>query len=176
MAHRALDNPGKEENDEGQMFTRSEHVLRPLTPQDETILWEMVYQALSSPGSDAPDREIVHRPEYARYVEGWGGPNDQGFVAHDKDDATLLGAVWLRAPLEIKPDEPVPELAFVVKSGHRQRGIGASLLTQLVRANPQMASISLKVGPSSPAVRLLERFGFEVAERSEQTVVLQRSV
>ncbi|MEO6508307.1 MAG: GNAT family N-acetyltransferase [Chthoniobacterales bacterium] len=158
------------------MFTRAEHVLRPLTPDDQALLWEMVYQALSSPGSDAPDREIVHRPEYARYVEGWGGPNDQGFVAHDKDEGALLGAVWLRAPLEIKPGEPAPELAFVVKSGHRQHGIGASLLTQMVRANPQMTSISLKVGPGSPAVRLLERFGFEITEQSDQSVVLHRAI
>ncbi len=158
-----------------EMFTRAEHILRPLTADDATILWEMVYQALSPPGTDAPDREIVHRPEYARYVEGWGGPHDQGFVAHDKDEGTLLGAVWLRAPLDPKPGEAAPELAFVVRPGHRQRGIGASLLTQLVRANPGLTSISLRVGPGSPAVRLFERFGFESAEQSEQSLVMRRS-
>ncbi|CAN5611661.1 hypothetical protein BH20VER3_BH20VER3_14010 [soil metagenome] len=158
------------------MFTHAEHFLRPLTAEDEAILWEMVYQALSSPGRNAPDREIVRRPEYARYVEGWGRPNDGGFVACDKEKDNFLGAVWFRTPLDLKPGEPAPELAFVVRSGHRKHGIGASLLTQLVRANPQMSSVLLQVGPRSSAVRLFERFGFEIAEKSGHSVVLRRAL
>ena len=65
-------------------------------------------------------------------------------------------------------------MAFVVKPGHRQRGIGASLLTQFVRANPNLDSIALRVGPNSPAVRLMERFGFEVARERDQAVVMRR--
>lgn len=158
------------------MFTPAEHIIRPLTHEDEAILWEMVYQALSAPGSDAPDREIVHRPEYAHYVEGWGKPDDHGFIACDKERSHSLGAVWFRAPLDTKPDESAPELALVVRSGHRQHGIGASLLTQLVRANPQLGALMLKVNTKSPAIRLFERFGFEVAEKGEQSVVLRRNL
>ncbi|MGI8890405.1 MAG: GNAT family N-acetyltransferase [Chthoniobacterales bacterium] len=158
------------------MYSQAPHLLRPLTSSDEAVLWEMVHAAVSSSQSDAPDREFVHRPEYSYYAEGWGQPHDQGFVAYEKEEGNHLGAVWLRAPLDQAPGAPAPELAFVVRSGHRQRGIGASLLTQLVRANPQMNSVLLKVGPTSPAVRLLERFGFELADQSEQAVVLRRNV
>lgn len=158
------------------MFAPADYVLRPLTVHDEAILWDMLYQALSPEGGEAPPPEIVHRPEYGRFVEGWGRPDDRGFVGFDKTGGALLGAVWLRARLESDPAEAPPELAFVVKPGHRQRGIGASLLTQFVRANPSLAAIALRVGANSPAVRLLERFGFEIATQNDKAVVMRRQV
>lgn len=158
------------------MFGLADYVLRPLTADDEAILWEMLYQALNRVGSEPPPREIVHRPENVGHVEGWGRPGDVGFIAHDKDEGALLGAVWLRSPTAQGPDHAPPELAFVVKPGHRQRGIGASLLTQMVRANPKLPEISLRVGANSPAVRLFERFGFEIATQSDQAVVMRRQV
>ena len=157
------------------MFAPAAYVLRPLTADDERLLWEMLYQALSPPVGAAPSREIIHRPEYARYVKDWGRPSDKGYVVHDKNEGAL-GAVWLRAPVESHPGDPPPELAFVVRAGHRHRGIGASLLTQLVRANPQLSAVLLRVGANSPAVRLFERFGFEIATQSDQSVVMRRAI
>jgi GNAT superfamily N-acetyltransferase len=158
------------------MFAPADYLLRPLTAQDEAILWDMLYQALSPESGEVPPPEIVHRPEYERFVEGWGRPGDCGFVAHDKTGGALLGAVWLRARLETDSVDATPELAFVVKPGHRQRGIGASLLTQFVRANPSLDAIALRVGANSPAVRLLERFGFEISTQSDKAVVMHRQV
>lgn len=148
-----------------------DYVIQPLRSEDEPILWEMLYQALQSEGSEiAASREVVHEPEFARYVEGWGREGDAGFSAHDSNDQQLLGAVWCRASLS----ESAPELAFAVKPDHRRRGIGAALLTQWVRANPQQSSISLHVAPTSPAVRLYERFGFRVVAQDEKSVTMQR--
>jgi GNAT superfamily N-acetyltransferase len=158
------------------MFAPGDYVLRPLAADDEALLWEMLYQAVSQPGSEAPAREIIQRPEYARYVQGWGRPADKGYVAHEKNGGALLGAVWLRTPVECEPDEAPVELALVVRAGHRHRGIGASLLTQLVRANPKLSAVLLQVGAHSPAVRLFERFGFEIANQSAQSVVMRRTI
>lgn len=158
------------------MFTAADYELRPLTSHDEPLLWEMLHQALSPPGVEAPAREIIHRPEYARFVESWGRPCDRGYVAHDKNEGTLLGAVWLRTAVEIEPGDAPPELAFAVKEGHRQRGIGASLLTQLVRANPKFSAVLLHVGANSSAVRLFEKFGFEIANQEAQSVVMRRAI
>jgi len=158
------------------MYAPADYALRALTSSDEPVLWEMLYQALSPAERGTPPREVLQRPEYAHYVEGWGRMHDQGYVAFDKNEKTLLGAVWLRAPVDCRPDDPPPELALVVKSGHRQRGIGASLLTQLVRANPQFSAVLLQVGASSPAVRLFERFGFEIYSQTAQSVVLRRAI
>jgi GNAT superfamily N-acetyltransferase len=158
------------------MFASAYYVLRPLTCDDEVVLWEMLYQALSPPDSEAPSREIMQRPEYARYVEGWGRPGDTGYVVHDKEGRSILGAVWLRSPVECGPGEEPPELAVVVRAGHRHRGIGASLLTQLVRTNPKLSAVLLRVGANSPAARLFERFGFEIASQSTQSVVMRRVI
>ncbi|MEO8439957.1 MAG: GNAT family N-acetyltransferase [Spartobacteria bacterium] len=158
------------------MFAPSDFVLRPLTADDEPLLWEMLYQALSPEEGEAPSREITRRPEYARFVEGWGKPEDKGYVAQEKDEGTLLGAVWLRTPVECGPDDPPTELALVVRAGHRHRGIGASLLTQLVRANPRLSAVLLQVGAKSPALRLFGRFGFEITTQNDQSVVMRRTI
>ena len=153
--------------------TVMDYVIRQLTTQDEPILWEMLYQGLSSHGKkERPSRDVVHQPEFSRYVEAWGRAGDTGFVAHNKKDGSLLGAVWLRRPID-KTHAP-PELALVVKPEHRRHGIGAALLTQLVRANPEQSTISLSFIAGKPILRLYERFGFKVVEQTPDAVVMHR--
>ena len=153
-----------------------DYVIQPLTPADEPVLWEMLYQALRTQ-QDAPPREIVRQPEYARHVEGWGRAGDTGFVAYDAEKRDeLLGAVWLRLPPNESEAEATPELAFAVKSGHRKRGIGAALLTQLVKANPQCNAVSMRATANNPAVRLYERFGFKIVQQSDQAVTMRREI
>jgi len=150
-----------------------DYVIRPLRREDESLLWEILYQGLWSPGKkQPPSRQIAHRPEFARYVEGWGRAGDTGFVAHDKKDGSLLGAVWLRRPID-KTHAP-PELALVVKPEHRRHGIGTGLLTQLVRANPEQSTISLSFVAGKPVLRLYERFGFKVVEQKPDAVMMHR--
>src|SRR5437660_10358283 len=109
-----------------------EYEIRPLLAKDEPILREMLYQGLSSIGNHQPSREILQRPEFAHYADGWGRTGDTGFLAHDKKDGSVLGAVWLRKPID-KPDAP-PELAFAVRAEHRLPGIASALLSPLVPA------------------------------------------
>ena len=150
-----------------------DYVIRPLTRQDEPILWEMLHHGLSSPGKhDVPSREMVRRPEISRYVEGWGRAGDTGFVAHDKKSGALLGAVWLRRPTD--KSDASPELALAVKTEHRRHGIGAALLTQLVRANPDQSAISISFVAGKPVLRLYERFGFKVVVERPDAVVMHR--
>ncbi len=152
-----------------------DYVIQPLTAADEPILWEMVYQALRT--SQETPRDIVKQPEYARHVEGWGRPGDTGFVAYDaqrRDE--LLGAAWFRLPPGENAEEATPELAFAVISGHRKRGIGAALLTQLVKANPHYSAVSIAAPPNNPTVRLYERFGFKIVQQSDRAVTMRREV
>ena len=152
-----------------------DYVIHPLTAADEAVLWEMLYQALRT-SAETP-RDIVRQPEYARHVEGWGRPGDTGFVAYDaekKDE--LLGAAWFRLPGDATEKEPTPELAFAVKSGHRKRGIGAALLTQLMKANPHYSAVSIATSANNPVVRLYDRFGFKIVQQSEHAVTLRREI
>jgi ribosomal protein S18 acetylase RimI-like enzyme len=150
-----------------------DYAIRQLTSADESILWEMLYQALHT-SEGGPPRDTVKRPELARYVEGWGRPDDAGFVAHDTKSGELLGAVWIRG-LSDQPGAP-PDLAFGVKPGLRRRGIGAALLTQLVKAYPEQSTISIRASANNPAVRLYERFGFKIVRESTGSVTMQRDV
>ena len=154
-----------------------DYVIHPLSAEDKPILWEMLYQGLSSPEKQQQfSREIVHQPEFARYVEGWGRTGDTGFVAVDKKDGSLLGAVWLRAPID-KPHSP-QQLAFAVKPEHRRHGIGTSLLTQLVRATPEHSAISISLVGGRPKrlSGLYERFGFKILEERPDGIVMQRQL
>src|SRR6187399_2263166 len=152
-----------------------DHEIRPLTRQDEPILWEILYYGLSSTAKNEQlSRDVVRRPEISRYVEGWGRIGDTGFVAHDKKNRALLGAAWLRRPTD-KP-EASPELALAVKPEHRRRGIGAALLTQLVRANPHYSTISVSFVAGKPVLRLYERFGFKITEEGSNAIVMRRHV
>jgi ribosomal protein S18 acetylase RimI-like enzyme len=155
-----------------------DYVIRPLTAADEPILWETLYQGLqTTKGEAAPSRDIVRRPEFAHYVEGWGRAGDTGFVAYDaKQKDEVLGAVWLRVPpgQHASEVETTTELAFAVKPEHRGHGIGAALLTQLVKANPQHSAISIRALTKNPAVRLYERFGFKIVRQSAESVTMRR--
>ena len=147
--------------------------IRPLTAQDEPILWEALYLGLHTTAGDTPaSRDIVRSPEFGRYVEDWGRPGDRGFVALDPAHGELLGSVWFREPISDAP----PELAFVVAPGQRKRGIGAALLTQWVRANPEQSEVALRVDVSHPAVRLYEKFGFGLVQHGKGMVTLRRGV
>jgi ribosomal protein S18 acetylase RimI-like enzyme len=157
-----------------------DYVIRPLAETDQQLLWDMLYQALQT-SEGAPSRDILKQPEYARYVEGWGRTGDTGFVVSDKGSKEVLGAVWYRLPSagdkrSAGQAESIPELAFAVKPGQRKRGLGAALLTQLVKTNPHQSVISIRASANNPAVRLYERFGFEIVSDAGGTVTMRRAV
>src|SRR3954454_22969260 len=156
-----------------------DYEIRALTPADAPILWDMLYEGLRT-AEGATSRDILKQPEYARYVEGWGRTGDTGFVVSDKSSKEVLGAVWYRLPAGEKrsADETrlIPELAFAVNPGQRKRGLGAALLTQLVKANPHHSAVSIRASANNPAVRLYERFGFEIVSDTAGTVTMRRDI
>lgn len=154
-----------------------EYVIRPLTPADEPLLWEMLYQGIHSGGS-ALSPDIVHQPEFARFVSGWGRPGDTGVIAHDREHKKPIGAAWFRFPTTEASggQATVPELAFAVRAENRRQGIGAALLTHLVKAEPQYSTVAIPVSADNPAVRLYERFGFKLVEQKPGSVLMHREV
>lgn len=144
--------------------------IRPLTKADEPFLWEMLYQAIYVPeGSEPPPRDIVHGPELAKYVRGWGQPSDTGFVAINRANQPI-GAAWLRLLTGDNKgygfvDPTTPELSIAVLSEHRSKGAGTLLLQTLLNAaQTRFAAVSLSVAADNPAVNSYRRFGFEVVE------------
>jgi GNAT superfamily N-acetyltransferase len=140
--------------------------FRSILPSDESFLWEMLYQALYVPPGKPPfPREILHEPDIACYVQGWGCLGDWGLLACDEE--TPVGAIWLR---QWAGDErgygyvgpAIPELSIALLPGYRNMGLGTRMLkTVISMAKERFPGLSLRVVESSPARRLYERLGFK---------------
>ncbi|KYF84216.1 GCN5 family acetyltransferase [Sorangium cellulosum] len=152
-------------------------MIRLLTPADEPLLWEMLYQAIHVPeGSPPPPRDIVHRPELSRYVQGWGQRDDLGVVALQEGE--VAGAAWLRRLTGAQRgyghvDDETPELSIALLPHHRGRGLGTRLLTSLLEeARNRYPAISLSVSPDNPALRLYRRLGFVEVGRNGASLTM----
>jgi ribosomal protein S18 acetylase RimI-like enzyme len=157
------------------------YLIRPAVPEDEPFLWEMLYRAIYVPeGSPPPPRDILNRPEIARYISGWGRPDDIGFVAVDKSNGKSIGAAWFRLLTGDEGgygyvDDKTPELSVAVLPEHRGKGVGRELITHLIEAaKARYAVISLSVSPDNPALRLYRRLGFEVVGRHDTSLTMRK--
>jgi ribosomal protein S18 acetylase RimI-like enzyme len=137
-----------------------DYQIRPLTAEDEAIVWEMLTYAAQQP-SIASTREL---PILARYAANWGRTGDLGYVATSND--LPIGAAWLRLWLgEDKGfgyvSDDIPELGLAVSPDYRSGGIGTQLLTQILdMAREKFLAVSLSVRSDNPVIRLYTRSGF----------------
>jgi len=156
--------------------------IRPMTPADQSFLWEMLYQSLYVPQGNAPfERDVVKHPDIAKYVKEWGREDDSGFVAIDENNRPL-GAVWLRLLKDEERgfgyvDSRTPELGIAVLPEYRGKGIGADLLSRLIEAAADSyESISLSVAAENPALRLYQRLGFKEVGRCAGSITMRRKL
>jgi|SRR5581483_5006026 len=142
----------------------------------------MLYQALYVPEGGEPfPREIVYQPQIRRYVEHWGLADDIGVIAIE-DSHKPIGAAWVRLLTgENKGyryvDNLTPELTIAVLPEYRRCGIGTRLLLQLLAiVESHYGAISLSVAAENPAVRLYQRFGFQVVGSSGGSLTMVRKL
>jgi GNAT superfamily N-acetyltransferase len=160
----------------------SAFTIRLAANSDEPFLWEMLYQAIFvPPGSPPLPKEILDSPELARYVAGWGKPDDIGLLAIDVKTSQPVGAAWLRLLTRRNRgygyiDDETPELSMAVLPGRRGGGVGSSLLTRLLQeAENRYNTISLSVSEGNPDVRLYERFGFVMVRKESGSMTMIRT-
>jgi len=98
------------------------------------------------------------------YVDGWPRTGDAGVVAVS---GVPVGAAWWRHFRGGDPgfgfvDEGIPEIAVGVVGRFRGRGVGATLLGELIAraVDAGLPGLSLSVEPDNPALRLYRRLGF----------------
>ena len=164
------------------MGPTSSYTIRPITPADEPFLWEALYHAIYvAPGNAPPERDVVNRPELARYVRDWGDVNDLGFIAVAEENRQPIGAAWIRLLTgENKgygyTGDTTPELSVAVLPEHRGKGIGTGLLIHLLQAVAiHHRSVSLSVEAGNPASRLYRRLGFEIVSTSGTSLVMRKT-
>jgi ribosomal protein S18 acetylase RimI-like enzyme len=133
---------------------------RPLTLEDELIVWEMSRYA----AHESSVESIQQQPYLARYALGWGRVGDVGCVGFE--DMTPIGAAWLRLWLGEDKGfgyvrDEIPELAIAVVPDFRGQGVGTKLLKQILDiAKMTYPAVSLSVRANNPVLRLYERTGF----------------
>ncbi len=135
--------------------------IRRATSEDEPFLWRMLYYASHMDKDDGavPDDAKTH-PYLARFVEGWGRPDDLGVIAENADGRPV-GAAWVRV-LRVADGEHA-ELAIAVLPDCIGQGIGGEMLARLLQeARGVYPCIYLSVREGNPAIRLYERAGFVV--------------
>lgn len=140
--------------------------IRAVRPGDEPFLWEMLYESIHvEPGEAKPDREILHSPGLAHYLQGWGRQGDRAFIA-EVDDHPVGSASYRLFPASDKGygfiAEDVPELSVALAEQARGLGIGTRLMERLIgQAQADgYRGLSLSVDPQNPALRLYQRMGF----------------
>jgi len=150
-----------------------EYKIREVNEDDVPFLWDMLYEICHTRslryGEELPAREVVQKPELAKYVQGWGRLGDKGFIAINTENQASIGAAWYRLyPENDKAygyvDDATPEISIAVDSRYVNKGIGRSLLVTL-RSQSRLdgyQQISLSVDPKNyPAFHLYQQLGFE---------------
>jgi ribosomal protein S18 acetylase RimI-like enzyme len=153
--------------------------LRPLTPQDQDFLWEMLYQAIYiAPGKEPLPRRFLQQPELAHYAADWGRPGDLGRVAVLSQSAQPVGAAWLRLFAVEDPGygfvaEDIPEISVALLPDFRGMGVGTALLADLIHtARPFYPALSLSVSTGNPAQHLYKRLGFHLIKQEGDSLTL----
>jgi GNAT superfamily N-acetyltransferase len=144
-------------------------VLRQAGAEDlEHVRWAL-YTALAwNPERELPPPEVtLQHPEAARYHHGWGRPGDLGVIA--TVSGQVVGMAYCRLFTEDDHghgyvDDETPEVAVAVRDGHRGRGLGGRLLTELAAAARAAGfrRLSLSVEAANPARQLYERLGYRL--------------
>jgi GNAT superfamily N-acetyltransferase len=154
-------------------------IIKPLSAADQEFLAEILYQALYLPEGAKPfPRSIMHQPNLARYIQGWGNKDDMGFLAIDTETKQKTGAVWSRL-FDINDkgygyvDDHTPELSIALLPEYRGHGIGSRLLQRFLEAaEKKYRAISLSVSKANRAVRLYSRFGFATVEQTADSLTM----
>lgn len=162
------------------MEAPNNYTIRLFKSDDQSFLYEMLYQAIFVPeGSQPPPRNVIHLPELSKYVAEFGQQaGDLAYIAVDDMTQQPVGAVWLRLfTSEHKGygyvDDQTPELSIAIAPGQRGRGIGQALIAQLLdTAQEQYPAVSLNVWIENPAFRLYQRLGFAVVAEDGPVVTM----
>lgn len=160
-------------------------ILRAAVHDDADFLTDMLIEAADwqFEGERTPERRerVLADEKAALYVTDWRRAGDLGVVAVDEDDRPV-GACWSRlfsadAPAYGFVAADVPELAIGVVRQWRGKGLGRTLLRELLDRTRAAGytRVSLAVDTDNPAKRLYTGEGFVVTETRPTAVTMVRS-
>src|SRR5215470_16292980 len=135
-------------------------VIRAAVQDDLEVLWDFLAMAAYEPHAEAAKAV----PSVAKYLVGWRGPGDFGFIAERNGE--IIGGAWARrfSAEQLKSpygDEETPKVSIGVTPKARGQGVGEKLMRALIgEAARRGLDLCLSVRSDNPARRLYERVGF----------------
>jgi ribosomal protein S18 acetylase RimI-like enzyme len=155
--------------------------IRPARADDRSFLETMLVEAANwnSERAFISRAEVLARPDFAHYVEGWPRDGDVGVVAEDAHGEPV-GAAWCRYLSDDDPgygfiDSSIPEVTIGVVPRMRGKGVGLELLNDLATeaSRAGVTALSLSVEKANPAMRLYRRQGYVVVREVGDAATLR---
>ena len=156
----------------------TEYKIRPINPNEITLLEKFVYEAIFIPeGVSPPPFDIIYKPELRVFFEDFGKPDDHCLVAETGGE--IIGMVWTRIINgDVKGfgyvDDETPEFGISLIKEYRGRGIGAQLMLvmlDLLRSKGYKQT-SLAVQKENYAVKMYKAVGFKIVKELEQEYLM----
>ena len=149
--------------------------IRTLREKEKELLKDFLYEAIFIPeGVEAPDRDIIEKPELKIYYEDFGKDTaDHCLVA--EDEGKVIGAVWTRIMNDYGHiDDKTPSFAISLYREYRGRGIGTKLMQEMLNLLKEKGykRASLAVQKANYAVRMYKKVGFKTVDENEEEYIM----
>lgn len=149
--------------------------IRTLREKEKELLKDFLYEAIFIPeGVEAPDRDIIEKPELKIYYEDFGKDTaDHCLVA--EDEGKVVGAVWTRIMNDYGHiDDKTPSFAISLYREYRGRGIGTKLMQEMLNLLKEKGykRASLAVQKANYAVRMYKKVGFKTVDENEEEYIM----
>ena len=149
--------------------------IRTLREKEKELLKDFLYEAIFIPeGVEAPDRDIIEKPELKIYYEDFGKDTaDHCLVA--EDEGKVVGAVWTRIINDYGHiDDKTPSFAISLYREYRGRGIGTKLMQEMLNLLKEKGykRASLAVQKANYAVRMYKKVGFKTVDENEEEYIM----
>ena len=149
--------------------------IRALKEKEKELLKDFLYEAIFIPeGVEAPDRDIIEKPELKIYYEDFGKDTaDHCLVA--EDEGKVVGAVWTRIINDYGHiDDKTPSFAISLYREYRGRGIGTKLMQEMLNLLKEKGykRASLAVQKANYAVRMYKKVGFKTVDENEEEYIM----
>ena len=152
--------------------------IREIKQKELSLLQDFLYEAIFKKDEKSPlSKKAIKKPELKVYIEDFGQEDDNCLVAEVNDK--IVGAVWSRIfKGDIKGfgyiDDQTPELAISLYKGYRNQGIGTKLMKNMIELLKEKGynQISLSVQKDNYAVKMYEKFGFEVEKELDEEYIM----
>jgi ribosomal protein S18 acetylase RimI-like enzyme len=137
-------------------------IIRPAAEDDAAAIWAILQPVIASGESYALPRNL----ERDAALAFWMAPSHEVFVA--EDEAEIVGTYFIRAN-QAGPGGHVANCGYITPAPAEGRGVaGAMCAHSLARARARdfrAMQYNLAVSTNDRAIRLWQRYGFEIAGR-----------